>query len=202
MKKKSMILVISVLTISLSLTLLAVYLYRNMNASDIGNRIIQNATYFAMLFTTFIFIKLSKKPLRKFGLFKENIFKQILIGIIIAVFSLFALFLLGWRPHLKDSILYIVLSQMLVGFTEEMLFRGFVLTMLKDVVKSTNKAVVIAALLFGLWHYPLGQNVGQVITAFIIGGIYGTLRTVFEDSKSEISIISIAVGHWIYNVMI
>lgn len=155
-----------------------------------------------MLFSTLILIKVSGKPMREFGLFKDKIPKQIITGLMIAAVCLLLMFLTGWRPTLKEDLLYIILSQLLVAFSEELLFRGFILTMLKDVCKSCNMAVVVAALLFGLWHYPIGHSIGQVFSAFIIGAIYGALRTVFDDTDSSIGVPSIAIAHWIWNVLI
>lgn len=202
-KKKSILLVGMALIISLFLTLVAVYLYWNLKPeSDMVFRVIQNVTYLLMLLTTFVFMKLSKKPFREFGLFKNNISKQVVSGLVIVAVVIVLAALTGWRPSMKEEFLYLALSQALVAFSEELLFRGFVLTMLKDVVSTTNRAMLLAALLFGLWHYPLGQNIGQVITTFIIGAIFGALRTVFENTDSEIGIPSLAFVHWVFNVVL
>ena len=37
-------------------------------------------------------------------------------------------------------------------------------------------AVVVSSVLFGLWHYPGGQDVLQVIMTAAIGAIYATAR--------------------------
>lgn len=200
-KRRSIMLITIALAISLAVTLIAVYLYRNIDASTIGNRLIQNIAYLLILLTTLIFMKISGKSLWEFGLFKNHIPRQIVIGIVIAIIFLAVPFLAGLRPELKEGFLYILLSQMLVAFSEELLFRGFVLTMLKVVVPSTNMAVLVSAVLFGLWHYPLGQNAGQVFSAFVVGAIYGALRTAFEDTDT-IGVPSIAIAHWLYNVII
>ena len=121
-KKKSIILVTIALAFSLVITMIAVYLYKNLNATTIENRMIQNVTYLLMLSGTLICMKASKKPLREFGLFKENIPKQMIIGMVIASILLGVSFITGWRPGLKEDFLYIVLSQMLVAFSEELLY--------------------------------------------------------------------------------
>lgn len=202
MRKKSISLIIIPLIISLAITLAAVGLYKNMNLSDTCNRLIQNAAYVLMLLTTFSFMKICKKSFREFGLFKEHLFKQIIIGIIISGVFLLLAALSGWRPYLKENLLYLALSQVLVAFSEELLFRGYVITMLKDVVNTANKAMVVSAIIFGLWHYPIGQSIGQVITTFLLGLIFGALRTIFYNTDDEIGILSFVIAHWVLNVIL
>ncbi|MBQ8280275.1 MAG: CPBP family intramembrane metalloprotease [Roseburia sp.] len=201
-KKKTVLLIVISLLISLAITLAAVYCYKNLNLSDTGNRFIQNTAYTLMLLGTFLFIRFSKRTLREFGLFKEHLLKQIVVGVIIAGIFLVLFAITGWRPYLKENLLYLALSQLLVAFTEELLFRGFVLTMLKNLVSTTNKAVFLSAVLFGLWHYPIGQSIGQVTTTFFIGLIWGTLRTIYQDTEDEISVLSLSMVHWVFNVIV
>lgn len=108
----------------------------------------------------------------------------------------------GWRTYLKENLLYLALSQVLVAFSEELLFRGYVITMLKDVVNTANKAMVVSAIIFGLWHYPIGQSIGQVITTFLLGLIFGALRTIFYNTDDEIGILSFVIAHWGLNVIL
>ncbi|WP_411170679.1 hypothetical protein ACH36K_09390 [Clostridium sp. MB05] len=35
-------------------------------------------------------------------------------------------------------------------------------------------AAIIYSILFGLWHYPVGQSIMQVLMTSILGGIYGS----------------------------
>lgn len=202
MKKKTFLLTIVPLIISLAITLGAVYLYKNMSLSGTCNRIIQNTAYVLMLLTTLFFMKISKKSFREFGVFKEHLFKQIIVGIIISGVFLLLAALLGWRPYLKENLLYLVLSQVLVAFSEELLFRGFVLAMVKDMVNTSNKVVAISAIIFGVWHYPIGQNIGQVIIAFFLGVIFGALRTIFYNTDDEIGVPSLVIVHWALNVIL
>lgn len=98
--------------------------------------------------------------------------------------------------------LYIVLSQLLVAFAEELFFRGYLLEMMKDVARTSERAVIISAFLFGLWHYPISHNIGLVIITFFLGAIYGTLRTLFEKTEKEIGIVSLSIAHWLFNVVL
>ena len=73
---------------------------------------------------------MSKKSLRDFGLSTDHLFKQILIGLVVGfilVVLLQGLSFLEASPNLYD-----IFSMMLVGFSEELLFRGFLFTMIYE----------------------------------------------------------------------
>lgn len=198
-KKKSILLLTIATIVSLIITLTAVYIYRNMNLPVIGNKIVQNVSYILMLLLSLILIKTSGKTYKEFGLFKKGFGKQVLIGAGIGVATFAFFFLTGWRPTTKEDMLYIVLSQMLVGFSEELLFRGVILTFMRDLVKSTNWAAFWAAFLFGVWHYPIGQSISQVTTTFFLGLVYGALRTTLDE---DVSVVSLAIPHWMMNAFL
>lgn len=119
-------------------------------------------------------------------------------GILLVVCGAFT----GWRFFTNGCSLYIVLSQLLVAFAEELFFRGYLLEMMKDVARTSERAVIVSALLFGLWHYPISHNIGLVIITFFLGAIYGTLRTLFEKTEKEIGIVSLSIAHWLFNVVL
>jgi uncharacterized protein len=62
----------------------------------------------------------------------------------------------------------------LVGFVEEFAWRGYVLRGARRAFRSGPWAIVISSLLFGLWHFPGGHDVLQVIVTALIGAIYAT----------------------------
>lgn len=80
--------------------------------------------------------------------------------------------------------------------TEEILWRGFVLTFLS---KKSNKffAIIITSVLFGLMHFPVTYSFTQVINTCIISMLYCSLRTLFPD---KFSILSLIVTHFIWNM--
>lgn len=198
-KKKSLILMMIAVLFSIAAVLTAVSIYRHLSLPAVGNQIVQNVTYLLMTVVTFLLMRVSGKKYREFGLFKEKFGLQIAVGVLITGVALLALFCTGWRPVFGTGMAYLFCSQMLVGFSEELLFRGFILGLLKDVAKSTEWAVFISAVLFGLWHFPIGHDWGQVFMTFVIGLIYGALRTAREDM---IGVPSLAVAHCLWNVLL
>jgi len=67
-------------------------------------------------------------------------------------------------------------SFLLVGFGEELIWRGYVLGSLRRHLHSNAAAVGVSSVLFGLWHYPGGQDVLQVGTTMLFGVLWGTAR--------------------------
>lgn len=172
-------------------------------APNFPAEILQNGAYVLMVLGTLAFIALSKKSLRDVGLLRVHFVRQLIVGgviggILLVVCGAFT----GWRFFTNGCSLYIFLSQLLVAFAEELFFRGYLLEMMKVVAKTSERAVIISALLFGLWHYPISHNIGLVIITFFQGAIYGTLRTLFEKTEKEIGIVSLSIAHWLFNVVL
>lgn len=172
-------------------------------APNFPAEILQSGAYVLMVLGTLAFIALSKKSLRDVGLLRVHFVRQLIVGgviggILLVVCGAFT----GWRFFTNGCSLYIFLSQLLVAFAEELFFRGYLLEMMKVVAKTSERAVIISAFLFGLWHYPISHNIGLVIITFFLGAIYGTLRTLFEKTEKEIGIVSLSIAHWLFNVVL
>ena len=172
-------------------------------APNFPAEILQSGAYVLMVLGTLAFIALSKKSLRDVGLLRVHFVRQLIVGGVIGGILLVACgAFTGWRFFANGCSLYIVLSQLLVAFAEELFFRGYLLEMMKDVARTSERAVIISAFLFGLWHYPISHNIGLVIITFFLGVIYGTLRTLFEKTEKEIGIVSLSIAHWLFNVVL
>lgn len=170
---------------------------------NFSTEILQNGAYVLMVLGTLAFIAMSKKSLRDVGLFRGHFVRQLIVGGVIGgIFLVACGAFTGWRFFANGCSLYIVLSQLLVAFAEELFFRGYLLEMMKDVARTSERAVIVSALLFGLWHYPISHNIGLVIITFFLGAIYGTLRTLFEKTEKEIGIVSLSIAHWLFNVVL
>ena len=172
-------------------------------APNFPAEILQSGAYVLMVLGTLAFIAMSKISLRDVGLFCGHFVRQLIVGgviggILLVVCGAFT----GWRFFANGCSLYIVLSQLLVAFAEELFFRGYLLEMMKDVARTSERAVIISAFLFGLWHYPISHNISLVIITFFLGGIYGTLRTLFAKTEKEIGIVSLSIAHWLFNVVL
>lgn len=199
MHKKEYILIGSVLTCEVVSSFLIAYLYQILD-SHLIKIIIQNVANVLSICVTLLAIKVSKKSLRDFGLFTDHLFKQILIGLVVGfilVVLLQGLSFLEASPNLYD-----IFSMMLVGFSEELLFRGFLFTMIYELSGSRLKVVFIPSIVFGIWHFPVGQSIDQVIGTTIIGLIYSGMRSLYFRTDKEIGIIPLSIFHWMHNIFI
>ena len=199
MHKKEYILIGSVLTCEVVSSFLIAYLYQILD-SHLIKIIIQNVANVLSICVTLLAIKVSKKSLRDFGLSTDHLFKQILIGLVVGfilVVLLQGLSFLEASPNLYD-----IFSMMLVGFSEELLFRGFLFTMIYELSGSRLKVVFIPSIVFGIWHFPVGQSIDQVINATIIGLIYAGIRSLYFRTDKEIGIIPLSVFHWLYDIFV
>ncbi|MBQ8935292.1 MAG: CPBP family intramembrane metalloprotease [Oscillospiraceae bacterium] len=177
--------------------LAAVWLYRHGGLTALGNRVVQNAVYASDAALMLFLMHREGKPLRVYGLWKERPLRQLWIGAAIAGAMLLFALIVGWRPSAPESLIYLVCSQLLVAAAEELTFRGFLLTSTEELLGKPERAVLLSAALFGLWHYPMGQSWGQVVGTFLIGAIFGALRT---GVREEIGLPALAIAHCIWNV--
>lgn len=198
---KAIVLVILPLLISMGIILSAIHL--NNITQFFSPEIVQNIAYIAMLLNTILFIKLSRKSFQDIGLFFSRLPRQLLTGVVIGIiFFIVCGILIRWRVSFTGNTLYFIISQILVAFSEELLFRGYILAMLRDMMKTPNQAVIISALLFGLWHYPVSHNISLVLLTAFTGAVYGSLRTIFEKTDDEIGIVSLTTSHWLFNIIL
>lgn len=93
-------------------------------------------------------------------------------------------------PKLHPAMLWAV--SMFVGFYEELLFRGFVLTRLRRASGSASVAVIVSAALFALPHAG-GQELIAIIPIFGLGLVWAVL-TLWRRS-----VLPAMLGHGIFN---
>ena len=140
-----------------------------------------------------LWVRLSHTPLSAIGYGKpKSWIATVLIGIVFGVALKFLMkavilplfgadpinqpyhFLAGNKPLLPAAII----AMLIVGFSEETVFRGYMFERLGKLFGNTIKAktliVVVTSLLFGLAHY-INQGITGVEQATIVGLVYGTV---------------------------
>lgn len=165
---------------------------------------------FVWIIPVFLYLKFYDKvnPLSYLKL-KDNI-KQGLIGAIIL--SLFFITYSGIRAYLIGNIrLDLNLSIntwinaiIFVGFTEEILFRGFFLKKIWD-KSSFKKAMIVSSLLFVFIHYPIWFVRGKLIFPNLISSsIYVFAVGILEAYifKKTDSLWSCIISHSIHNFIV
>lgn len=98
----------------------------------------------------------------------------------------------------KNFILYGIVT-MTVGITEELLFRGIILSSLTERM-SARKAVLFSALLFSLFHsinvisgLTLPMIIFQLVSAFVAGFYLASVRLKIN------SILPLIIWHWLWD---
>jgi membrane protease YdiL (CAAX protease family) len=81
-----------------------------------------------------------------------------------------------------------------VGPVEELVFRGYLLGRLCELVRP-GWAAVLSAVAFGLWHFPGGQDWLQVGTTTLIGLALAVIRLRVRGA----SIPALGLGHGLYD---
>lgn len=71
---------------------------------------------------------------------------------------------------------YMAKALFIVGLGEELLFRGYFYERLREITGSGIWGAVLSSVLFGLWHYPIGQDFLQVLITALLGLFYGFAR--------------------------
>ncbi|MGQ9530601.1 MAG: CPBP family intramembrane glutamic endopeptidase [Candidatus Bathycorpusculaceae bacterium] len=159
---------------------------------------------------TLTIIVIERTDVSAFGFKTQNIGKAILYGIafylICGGLSLFNFYLLIYvftnqMPILSYEILPFLLSMpfqtLLVGVSEEGLFRGYIQTHLQKFYVS--KAIFLQAILFGIWHFVWNLSpfnlwsMAQYITiTFLIGLIFGY----FYSKAKNLAPLILTHGLW------
>lgn len=91
------------------------------------------------------------------------------------------------------SVFYtILITSLTAGIFEEIIWRGYIQTRLEYKFRSKKLiAIIIQAILFGLWHGPSIHAIFTAIFGFALGFIYAKTK----------KLIPIIVSHWIGDVI-
>lgn len=158
-----------------------------------------------------IYISVYNKSLEEYGFHLHKPIIQLFCGIVLYVFmGIFFRFTFLSPPPFSEALrniiakfdrinianFFYIFNMLLNVLTEEILWRGFVLTFLSK--KSNNFfAIFITSVFFGLMHFPVTYSFTHVINTCIISILYCSLRTFFPD---KFSILSLTVTHFLWNV--
>jgi membrane protease YdiL (CAAX protease family) len=100
--------------------------------------------------------------------------------------------------------LLMVFTVLTAGVTEELIFRGYLLSRLEWLLKNRYAAILISSILFGLAHYRYG-TVKNVVGAFVIGLVLALYYDKYRNIKVtmifhflwDLAVVSYAMAHTI-----
>lgn len=178
MKAKRYLRLIAPLVVYMVITCAVVAVYRFGGLDTTGARVLQNSAYLLILILTAAAIKLRGLSFRECGLFFDRLPLQLAIGLAAGVGIRLFMLVLGSVPSLPSEPLYMMLSQLLTASSEELFWRGYLLTEARGLL-SKDAAVFVVSICFALSHFPLNLSVGQLIFTFVVGALYAVMRTEF-----------------------
>ena len=88
----------------------------------------------------------------------------------------------------------LVFTAFTAGVTEELIFRGYVLTRLSKLFKDQVTPIIVSALLFSALHYSY-KSLRELIFAFVIGLIYGYYYQKYR------SILILIIAHFLLDLI-
>lgn len=162
--------------------------------------------YILILLPSLLFLYFKRYPIKKVLRLNRISFKQILMVILITIFTyplaifLQAIFLSilsyfkditpNGVPLPEDGIQYIISFFIIAispGICEEVMFRGVMLDAYEKIGR--NKSIIITAFLFGIFHFTVLNMIGP----FLIGIVFGIM--VYKTN----SLYSSIIGHTVNN---
>ena len=167
-------------------------------------------TYLLVALVPFILCMKNKVKLSDLDFSKNNILKQILIGILIAIilsiFFVFIPILIFGKENTYSSSNFKYIWQYIfqffyltfsVSLTEEFIFRGYLYKNIKDVSKNKVIPIILTSLLFGLFHLFNGNIIQVIITSFI-----GLILVLCKEKIKNCSLLSLIIAHGLYDWLI
>lgn len=163
------------------------------------------AIYLLWIVPIIISLVQNNTSFRKMGYLNANIIKQILIGIALCIVDISSFLLVDKNWVLSETIpsgkllIEYLITLLCTGFSEELVFRGFIYSRLTLITGSEFIAVIISSILFGFIHFdPDFSNIPQILFAIFIGAFYGFSRYKIKNC----SVLSLSIAHFLHDSMI
>ncbi len=127
---------------------------------------------------------LRRQGLASIGIKKNNMLKSILLGILFAIPLILPTIFIGISKgydfaNIEDIIWEFLYYLLCIGFVEELVFRGFIQTRIRGLIKNKKLSVVIVGLMFGFLHIPFQMlKANMSILQFIQQDIVHLITTV------------------------
>jgi membrane protease YdiL (CAAX protease family) len=82
----------------------------------------------------------------------------------------------------QNNILLAVFFCVTAGFTEELIFRSYLIPRLKEVFNNTTLAIIISSFLFGILHFGFGSWL-QIVGPMLIGTVFAIHYCLYKNIK-------------------
>ncbi len=171
--------------------------------------ILMIVTQWTLFLVPAILMLIQNEKFSDLGFSKNNLAKQILSGILLALVMSAILTVLPILLGLKDMIsdasykhvwqflfefIYTILG---VAFAEELVFRGYLFHKLLEIKNSRWFAIILSSVLFGLFHIFSGN----IIQVFMTAGI-GLIYCIYREKVKDCTLLSLIIAHGLYDGLI
>lgn len=162
----------------------------------------------AMIIITIRFVKLKKEQLSSIGLIHGKWKQSCLVGVVLAVILFFNNCLshvLGGAHFIPlYSIIGLSIYYLIVAFSEEVVFRGYINTRLYGLMKNQYLVIVVSGILFVIMHFHYRMIAyGMSLSDLTIGWILDLLITHMILSIIYLktnSLYGTIIPHWMSNL--
>jgi membrane protease YdiL (CAAX protease family) len=209
-KKKVIQLVVAIVGVFAGVFGLVIFNQNLLLRFPVGIRmVLMIVTYWLLLFVPGILMLANKEKLSDFGLEKEKIPQQILIGIGLALVMSLILtvipILCGFRDMVGSTkntqvwqfVYQFIYFTVAVALTEEFIFRGYIFKKLLEIKNSRWFAIIFSSVLFGLFHIFIGGMLQVLMTA-----IMGLIYCMFREKIKGCTLLSLIIAHGFYDALI
>ena len=166
--------------------------------------------YWIIALIPIIVMLVNKDKLVDYGFSKDKKKFQIIVGILMGIAMSFILTLIphlfGFGEYFDSGKRYKYLWQFIyeffycifvVGFVEELVFRGFIYEKIKSISQKDMIAIIGSSVLFGVFHLFSGNIVQMIMTA-CIGAFFCFCRLKVKNCST----LSLIIGHGVYDALI
>lgn len=155
--------------------------------------------YFINVGLIFFTLMLFKDKERNLGFEKDKLPIQIIYGLLlsggmVAIFKLLGNSCVGQHFKINKAMLFALLSAIFAGFSEELAYRGLILTRVKKITNSNIAAIFISSIIFGVSHFTRGDMDYMIMTS-ITGVLLATSRLYLKSC----TLLSTTTAHVLYN---
>lgn len=165
--------------------------------------LIEASSFILMLLIVFGVPLLFKDKELNFGFSRSKIWLQIVYGILIFAGMLFVYKAFGnssdGQPLKFNKVmlkfLYIAFS---AAITEELAYRGLLLTRLKKASGNVIVPVVVSSVFFGLSHFMVYDEPDLLVYMSVVGFVYGASRAYLKNC----TLLSTMIAHFLYDFLI
>ena len=148
--------------------------------------------------------RISKEDISSLGFWKENLGRQIALGLCGAVILILIHICVAlwtgksfqispdFQPKRIPS--YLLISMVFTGLSQEIFWRGYFYDQFRKIFGSSNIAIALSTAVFAVGCYILNPNAANVIQTTLFGLSLCVARAKIKDC----SVLSLAIAHGIY----